>query len=120
MNNLLEDQLTVLTDAHMRVIRWLERDGYRLLEEVQFPPYTVDIYIPVYHAAVEVDGPQHEARADRVRDDVLWDTYQLPVLHVPIILKVREVRWAVREFLLRWEDTAAQRWAETELRTPWL
>ncbi|KKM33142.1 hypothetical protein LCGC14_1565530, partial [marine sediment metagenome] len=36
-------------DAHLAVIRELERHGLGLLEEVEFPPYRADIYLPAYH-----------------------------------------------------------------------
>jgi very-short-patch-repair endonuclease len=74
--------LTVVSEVHAKVIHFLESRGVQLIEEVPFPPYTVDIYIPDYHIAVEVDGPQHSKKNDTKRDKVLIKEYKLWMFRV--------------------------------------
>jgi very-short-patch-repair endonuclease len=76
------DPNTVLSDFHVKLIKWLERRGVPLLEEVEFPPYRVDIYVTDWHAAVEADGPHHTERERMTRDNWLAHTYGLYVWHV--------------------------------------
>lgn len=63
--------------------RWLERqlDAAHISyhSEHPFPPYAVDVYLPEWHVAVEVDGPQHSAPRDAARDAKLLERYGLPV-----------------------------------------
>ncbi len=75
--------LTKLTLPHREVIRYLQLRGLEIQREVKFDPYTVDIYLPKYHAAIEVDGPQHVENKDNDRDSNLLGIYYLPVLHIP-------------------------------------
>lgn len=71
-----------LTKFHRDLMEWLEKRGQEVMEEVPFPPYQVDIYLPRLHAAVEADGPMHSGPKDRNRDQVLWDEYKLNMAHV--------------------------------------
>ena len=79
---LSKDTPTELTAPHLAAINMLQSLGYWVEAEVLFPPKTVDIYLPEYHAAVEIDGPQHSLHADQKRDDFLMSKYALPVFHV--------------------------------------
>ena len=117
--SLLEDQLTTLTDAHTRVIKWLERHGVQLMEEVPFPPYQADIYVPRFHAVIEVDGPQHSEKDNNRRDLELWTTYQVPTLRVPHDATEGRLRGLLL-LLLDFEDDAETRLASAKLRLPWL
>ena len=119
---LLEDSLTYLTDAHVQVIKILERWGFEIQEEVEFPPYCVDVYIPDFHVAVEVDGPQHEKSRDVKRDATLLDIYALPVFRITITVVGKSEKWArsFAEFIDEWRDDVENRWEFCRDRTPWL
>lgn len=115
----MSDDNTYLSDAHVRVIKWLEAAGVNLLEEVEFPPYRVDIYVHKHHAAIEVDGPQHAAKADRERDNDLWYTYMLPVLRV----STEDRREALVNRVLRWleaHDEGDVRYELVKDKVPWI
>lgn len=51
-------------------------------EHNEFSPYRVDIYLPDYHLAIEVDGPLHSPNKDAVRDQWLLERYFLPTLRI--------------------------------------
>ena len=117
-----EETVTVLTDAHLAVIKVLERHGMGLMEEVEFPPYRADIYLPAYHALVEVDGAQHSERADRKRDRELNAEYSLYVYHVAADDAEIPDRWLepLAAFLDYVQSTRDERWEACEMKTPWL
>ncbi len=117
-----EETVTILTDAHLAVIRELERHGMGLLEEVEFPPYRADIYLPAYHVLVEVDGAQHNMRADRKRDRELNAEYSLYVFHVAAADAKAPTKWleSLSLFLDYVQPTRDERWAACEMKTPWL
>ncbi len=77
---------TRLTKGHKRLHSLVVDCGLDVDDEVEFPPYTVDIYVPELHVAIEYDGPKHDQRAQKLRDQKrdreLWETYALPVLRI--------------------------------------
>jgi len=121
----VSDLVTTMTDLHVDVIRALERMGVGLMYEVPFPPYTVDIYVPNAHAAVEVDGPQHSNKRDRERDDWLTGTYNLCVYHVTqrgwkTVAGREYYRKHLWEFITDARADAEERFNEVRDRVPWL
>jgi very-short-patch-repair endonuclease len=78
----MSELVRVMSDAHRELIRLLQNWGVGLMEEVEFPPYTVDIYVPDAHVAIEADGPHHSRRHDDKRDQQLYERYSLVVLRV--------------------------------------
>ncbi len=117
-----EETVTILTDAHLAVIKVLERHGLGLLEEVEFPPYRADVYLPAYHVVVEVDGAQHNMRADRKRDRELNAEYSLYVFHIAAGDAKTPAKWleSLSAFLDYVQPTKDERWAACEMKTPWL
>lgn len=117
-----EETVTVLTDAHLAVVKELERHGMNLMEEVEFPPYRADIYLPAYHVIIEVDGAQHSFAADRKRDRELNADYSLYVFHVAADDAKKPDNWleALSAFLDYVQPTKDERWAACEMKTPWL
>lgn len=75
-----------LTKGHLEVHEIVVYCGFDVDDEVEFPPYTVDIYVPELHVAVEYDGPMHDGygqkKKDRIRDQYLIEEYGLPVLRI--------------------------------------
>ncbi len=118
----MAEELTYMTGPHLSVIRHLERKGFGLMEEIEFPPYRVDIYLPKYHAVVEVDGPTHSDSADRKRDRDLFVGYSLYVFHVPAVDADKPHRWMsrLRDMLSFVRDTRDERYEKAAMRAPWL
>lgn len=65
--------------AARRVESILDKMDISYESEQEFPPYAVDIYLPEWHVAIEVDGPFHTKSKDLVRDKYLEKFYKLPV-----------------------------------------
>lgn len=112
----------IMTDSHIKLIKLLESKGLELMEEVDFPPFKVDVYLPDYHVAIECDGPQHTKKKDIKRDRELGDKYQLLVFHVTTsMLAKTEATWAaIQNFLSIAIFSKDERWNEVENRLPWL
>ena len=117
-----ESPPTTLSDIHLKVIKRLERLGIQLMEEIRFPPYTVDIYIPSAHIAVEVDGPHHKKKKDEKRDKKLLDIYNLPVIRLTMgqAKKAHIVKETVLEAIDEWKDSAEDRFNIVEEKLPWI
>lgn len=98
----------------------LEQKGYELMEEVEFPPYRVDIYLPEYHVAIEVDGPQHSEKEMKKRDERLYEDYNLIIYHVPVGIPNSLWLPKITKWLDQDIDTANLRWDEIKLKLPWL
>lgn len=121
----MTDIVTEMSDLHRAVVRWLEALGLEVMEEVPFPPYRVDVYLPAYHVAVEADGPAHAGGRDARRDAELARVYGLPVYHimerdVRTATDRRRTRGELEAFLRLHRATAAERWERCRDRTPWL
>ena len=109
-----------VSDAHLRVQNYLEARGVQLIEEVKFTPYTVDVWVPELHMAVEIDGPQHMRKKDLARDAVLVGKYSLYVLHVKHDISFDELfeRFTIARLDAMMDST--QRWEKCRRKTPWL
>ncbi len=118
----MSDQVPTLSDAHRAVVKLLNAWGVELMIETDFPPYRVDIYLPTLHAAIEVDGPHHSAKRDRVRDQQLFARYSLPVFRIKVAQALRPKYWRDRlvEFYEEFMDSAHERWDQCRDETPWL
>ena len=118
----MSELVFTLSAPHRKVIKILESWGIQLMEEVPFPPYQVDIYIPDVHVAIEVDGPHHSKKANEKRDKKLLEEYLLPTFRI----KANDVRatglWKpdLLAFLEGHTETATERWEKCSPRTPWL
>lgn len=63
-------QETQRTAPHRKLERILDDMGISYLSEFPFLEYSLDIYLPEFHLAIEVDGSQHArfSKRDRFRD----------------------------------------------------
>lgn len=120
MATLTEDDLTIMTDAHRRVLRIVENMGLRVKDEEPFPPFQVDIYVPEFHAAIEADGPMHSPSKDFKRDVILLERYGLVVVHVSIELTSNQIRGYVQGALMACKDDAEERFEAHKDEMPWL
>jgi len=69
---------------HRRIESLLEEININFESEKYFLPYTVDIYLPEWHLAIEADGPYHSKNKDKVRDGWLNERYGLLLLRVDV------------------------------------
>lgn len=113
--------LTELTEPHKEVLRYLQCRGLAVWHEVSFPPYFVDLYLPRYHAAVEVNGPLHVREKDDERDEELLAIYRLPVHHIVTEDAKYPERWwmGVAIFLNNAKPSKQQRWELCEGKVNW-
>ena len=83
MQNNPEQKLTD-TQIHRELGKQLARLDLWVEEEVEFPPYTVDWYVRILHAAFEADGDvwHSNRRARQERDTYLLARYGLAVIHL--------------------------------------
>lgn len=81
---------------HRYMEKVLGEMGISFMSEQPFPPYTVDIYLPEWHLAIEIDGPFHSAAKDKLRDDYLEVTYGLRLMR-------KDIRWFSKTPKLRQE-----------------
>ena len=101
---------TSRTQPHRRVERILDKMQIGYESEYSFYPYSVDIYIGEFHVGIEVDGPQHSAAKDRIRDDILRERYYLPILRLASTgLSVEQIMHRVEDMIITWAPTAEQR-----------
>lgn len=92
---------------HRRLERWLDEMGLTYDSEVDVLNYTMDIYMPEYHLAIEVDGPYHGVKREQARD---WQIYNASGI-VTIRLKGFQVehRATIIRAIERWAATAQRR-----------
>lgn len=85
---------TERSGGHRRVEKYLNEEALEFESEKAFPPYTVDIYFPEWHIALEIDGPFHGKNKDYVRDEYLRVHYGL------IILRMSSMNGILKAYLL--------------------
>ncbi len=71
------------TPNQLRVKSWIEDIGIGVTLEEDFGKYVVDIYIPDLLLGVEIDGPYHLKKKDRLRDEYLMDSFGIDILRIP-------------------------------------
>lgn len=84
--------------------------GFAVVEEREFPPYRVDLYVPELHVAFEADGPLHWRKRDQQRDHELGEQYGL------VVHRIKQVGLLHHERIAQSRDeilTNVHRWAET-------
>lgn len=52
-------------------------------EHEEMVPWCLDVYVPEWHFAVEIDGPHHTPKGDLRRDTNLLEQYACPTLRLP-------------------------------------
>lgn len=68
--------------SHRRLEKILDKLGIAYMSEERFPPYKVDVLLTEFYIGIEVDGPFHNKKYDKVRDEYLLAHYKLPVLRI--------------------------------------
>lgn len=76
---------------HRLVCLALSRRGIQYMEEYPIGPYSVDIYLPEIGRLVELDGPGHFRKADKVREDKLKEMRpELDLVRIKVGTSIRE------------------------------
>ena len=61
------------------------------MEEYPVGPYSIDIYLPDMNRLVELDGPGHFRKADKVREDKIKELRpELDMVRVKVGTPIRE------------------------------
>lgn len=96
---------------HRRVEACLDEIGISYFSEHSLWPYKVDIYIPEWHLAIEVDGPFHSQSKDKIRDNFLYVMYGLIILRLNMKIwhSKRSIKDRVIAFIEHNADTAEDR-----------
>lgn len=99
------------TRPHRRVEKFLEELGLNYVSEFnEFQPYQLDIYLPEWHLAVEVDGPYHRKKHDKVRDQWMRERYGVETLRLSLrVLTKNKVQDSVVKFIEQHADTTEAR-----------
>lgn len=75
----------------------LDEFGLRYEQQYDFPPYTVDIYIPEINMVIEADGKYgHLQKSDSKRDVYITSTHNVKyVLHIKDTTKekIKDILW---------------------------
>lgn len=96
---------------HKRVEKILDKMGISYMSEHPLPPYTVDIWLPEFYAAIEVDGPLHSKAKDEVRDGYLELYYRVPTLRLTakVWQKTKHIEDQIVSFIEEQAYTAGDR-----------
>ena len=106
------------TGPHRRVEKILDEMGVSYISEyMAFAPYKVDIYLPEFHAVIEIDGMGHSRRLDRDRDLYIENVYHAPTLRINATstklgqesMRVDTLRPTILDFIEKWATTAPKR-----------
>jgi very-short-patch-repair endonuclease len=73
---------TERTKPHRRVEKCLDEMSISYMSEREFPPYTLDVYLPEWHLAIEIDGPYHNQKHDATRDRWLLEWHGIHTLRL--------------------------------------
>ncbi len=76
-----------LNKYHRKVCDWLDEYDIGYREEYPVGPYSVDIWIPKSNLGVEIDGPQHSAAKDMIRDAAIERETGMRIVRIPVGMK---------------------------------
>lgn len=101
---------------HRRVEKILDGLSLSYMSEFpEFPPYILDIYLPEWHLGIEVDGPYHLKKHDKVRDQYLLERFGVIILRLKMKIYRRDVNIGeeITDFIDTWagsENDRKQKW----------
>lgn len=75
----------------------------------EFPPYQLDVYLPEWHLAIEIDGPYHLRKHDIVRDNWMRERYGVETLRIKSFLTKEKTTKTILEFIEQHADTTETR-----------
>lgn len=99
----------------IKIARWIREMGYMVEEEYPVGRYSIDIYLPHLHTAVEVDGPYHSKAKDKKRDETLLTRHAMPTVRIPTRTNRETVRRIIEEAHEEYYPTANERLLEEEM-----
>lgn len=102
---------TSRSGPHRRVETILDEMGLSFLSEESFPPYTVDVLLPEFWVALEIDGPFHSRNKDKIRDRFILEYFYLPIMRINanVWLKKDFIKKHITEFIEDWADSSDER-----------
>lgn len=101
---------TSRSKPHRRVERILDRMRVNYESEyAEFAPYSLDIWLPEWWCAIEVDGPTHSKAKDTKRDDTLLKEHGVKVLHLPTDMNAAHIEITILAFIKHSSRTARER-----------
>lgn len=105
-----------LSKQHRRVLKRLDELQISYIAEYPLGQYSLDIYLPEWHAAIEVDGPFHSPRRDALRDQRLFERFGVKTYRID----TRKPGWYRRlEFFMREVIEDAARDADERRQRMW-
>src|SRR5688572_7405493 len=103
---------------HRRIEAILDEMGLSYLSEEPFPPYVVDILLPEFWVAIEVDGPFHSKTKDKIRDAWILEYFNIPIMRINSKIWQQKdfIKKQIIEFLEDWADSSELRKQEAHAR----
>tara|TARA_Y100000310_G_scaffold103167_1_gene101396 strand:- start:6833 stop:7147 length:315 start_codon:yes stop_codon:yes gene_type:complete len=77
-----DDPFKQNTPHQLLVKSWIENAGIGTILEEDFGKYVVDIYIPDLLLGIEIDGPYHLKKRDRLRDGYLKESFGIDIWRI--------------------------------------
>jgi len=97
---------TELTAPHRAMIALIQGLDIVVIAEYPVGKYTLDCYLPEFHAGVEVDGPGHSKSRDARRSDDISNSHGIPIIHFADVV-IKQQPGSVCTYLLEFiEDFA--------------
>lgn len=91
---------------HRRVEAILDEMDINYSSEERFVPYTLDIYLPEWHLAIEIDGPGHSVKRDGVRDKWFLEAHGIPTLRLDA--KIWQGKNPIKERIIQFIEEHAE------------
>jgi very-short-patch-repair endonuclease len=95
------------TGGQMKLEEILRKMGFFPELEVEFPPYTADIYLRKEHVIIEFDGAHSFHKRDARRDAYFIQNYKIPTLRVKDFNNGIEEK--IMNFVLQWVGNSEER-----------
>ena len=83
---------------HRKLVDWISALGLLYTEEYGLDNYSLDIYLPEMNLGVEVDGPQHNRKRDRARDEIIMDKGGITIVRIKVGTRKAEALEAILEY----------------------
>ena len=107
-----DSQRTAFTNGQLALRDILEELGFITELEIEFSPYTLDIFCRNNWIACEFDGPTHWKKKDKKRDDYMLNKYGIPTLRIKSLAPKEKVKQEIIDFMWEWNDSMKERKAK--------
>lgn len=100
---------TSYTFGQMTVHNWLQELGITTDVEVPMGKYCIDLLARHEWIVFEYDGPMHNKKKDKIRDEYLMENFNLPTYRIKTLFPKEEVKVNLIQFASEWADSAQKR-----------